>query len=279
MSSIDSITLEMQLHPAAETPLAVVEQAAVTDRGRQRARNEDAYLADPPVFAVADGVGGSRGGQIAARLAVRELAAVPLATLAGADGLAAALRAANARVHAAGETVAAYAGMGTTLTAAVVVQDEVRVAHVGDSRLYRIRDGRMNQLTRDHTFFEELIGSGRFERSPGCSDDGDHRWRSILSRAVGLEAEVAVDAMTYPGAPGDLYVLCSDGLTKALSDEQIRDTIARSPTLSAATGALVASANSHGGRDNVTVVMFRLAPGEPSPAAPPGARHLDASAA
>jgi serine/threonine protein phosphatase PrpC len=142
--------------------------------------------------------------------------------------------------------------MGTTLTAAMVVEGEVRVAHVGDSRLYRMRDGRLNQLTRDHA----IAGS------------------SILSRAVGLEPEVHVDAMAYPGAPGDVYLLCSDGLTKALGVEQIRDTIARCPTLSAAAGALVASANSRGGRDNVTVVMFRLAPREPSLAERPGARHL-----
>jgi protein phosphatase len=278
MSSIDS-TREMQLDSAPETPVALVEQAAVTDRGLHRVRNEDAYLTDPPVFAVADGIGGSRGGQIAARLAVRELAAASPATLAEANGLARAVRAANARIHDAGETVADYAGMGTTLTAAVVVEGDVRIAHVGDSRLYRLRDGRLNQLTRDHTFVEELIRSGRIQRSKPGSETGTQRWRSILSRAVGLESDVDVDAMTYPGVPGDVYMICSDGLTKELSDEQIRGTIARSPTLSVATRALVASANSHGGRDNVTVVMFRLAPQEPSPAGPPGARHLGAPAA
>lgn len=206
------------------------------------------------MFAVADGVGGNRGGQVAARLAIGELARVPLATLARANGLATAVRAANARVHAAGETVAAYAGMATTLTAVAVVDGDVRVAHVGDSRLYRVRNGRLNRLTRDHTFVEELVRNGRLP----SSEAGDHRWRSILSRAVGPRADIDVDAMTYPGAAGDLYVVCSDGLTKELSDEQIASVIAGSPTLAAATRTLVASANSHGGRDNVTVVMFGL---------------------
>jgi PPM family protein phosphatase len=261
MTSIESITVEMHLDSPPETPVVVVEQSAVSDRGLRRARNEDAYLADPPVFAVADGIGGSRGGQVAARLAIRALATTPLAALVSANGLAGAVRAANARIHAAGETVAAYAGMGTTLTAVAVVGSELRIAHVGDSRLYRIRNGRLNQLTRDHTFAEELVRTVRLSRS----EAGARRWRSILSRAVGLESDVEVDAITYPGAPGDVYVVCSDGLTKALSDEQIRSAIARSPTLAAATRALVASANSHGGEDNVTVVMFRLAAGEASP--------------
>jgi PPM family protein phosphatase len=261
MNSVESSTVEMRLDSPAETPVVVVEQAAVSDRGLRRPRNEDAYLGDPPVFAVADGIGGSRGGQVAARLAIRTLAATPLAALASANGLAEAVRAANARIHAAGETVAGYAGMGTTLTAVALVGSELRVAHVGDSRLYRIRDGRLNQLTRDHTLAEELVRRGRLS---GSAADAD-RWRSILSRAVGLEADVEVDAITYSGAPGDVYLVCSDGLTKALGDEQIGSAIARSPTLAAATRGLVASANTHGGADNVTVVMFRLAAGEASP--------------
>jgi protein phosphatase len=255
MTSIDLPTVEMQLDSPAETPVAVVEQAAVSDRGLLRPRNEDAYLADPPVFAVADGVGGSRSGQIAARLAIRELATAPLPTLARANGLADAVHAANTRIYAAGETVAAYAGMATTLTAVSLIDSELRIAHVGDSRLYRIRNGQLDQLTYDHTFVEELVRSGRLPPSQAAA----HRLRSILSRALGLEPKVEVDALTHPGAPGDVYVICTDGLTKALSDEQIRSTIARSATLAAATRALVASANSHSGRDNVTVVMFRLA--------------------
>jgi protein phosphatase len=275
MTSIEPITAEMHLDSRPETPLAVVEHAAVSDRGLRRPRNEDAYLAEPPVFAVADGIGGSSGGQVAARLAIRELAAVPAAALARADGLAGAVRAANARVHAAGETVRAYSGMGTTMTAVAAVDGELRVAHVGDSRLYRIRNGRLNQLTRDHTFVAGPVREGRLP----SSEAGAHRWRSMLTRAVGLESDVEVDAMAYPGAPGDVYVVCSDGLTKALGDEQIRDTIERSPTLAAATGALVASANFHDGRDNVTVVMFRLAARDASPGALPRGRHFGASAA
>ncbi len=165
--------------------------------------------------------------------------------------------------------------MGTTLTAVAVVDGELRVAHVGDSRLYRIRDGRLDQLTRDHTFVEELGRSG----SLPLSQAGAHPWRSILSRELGLQSDVEIDAMTYPGTSGDAYLLCSDGLTNALSDRQIQDAIASSPTLAAATRALVASANSHGGRDNVTVVLFRLAGREVSPSGLLGDPRVGASAA
>jgi serine/threonine protein phosphatase PrpC len=258
--STEPVTAEMHLDSRLEPPLLVVEHAALSDRGLRRPRNEDAYLADPPVFAVADGVGGNRGGQVAARLAIRELAAASLATLARPTGLVGAVDAANARIHAAGETVASFAGMATTLTAVAVVDGELRIAHVGDSRLYRVRDGRLDRLTRDHTYVEELIRSGRLQPA----EAGTHRWRSILSRALGLDPDVEVDGMTYPGVAGDVHIVCSDGLTKALSDEQIQTAIAQAPTLAAAAHALVASANSQGGRDNVTVVMFRLAAREAS---------------
>jgi protein phosphatase len=254
MTPTEPITAEMELRPSPTSAPLVLEHAALSDRGLRRPRNEDAYLADPPVFAVADGMGGTPGGDVAARLAIEALATAPVAALARTNGLATAAQEANARIHAAGETVAAYAGMGTTLTAAAVLDGRIQVAHVGDSRLYRLRGGRLERLTRDHTFVDELVRRGRLPRSEARA----HPWRSILSRALGLEPDVEVDAATHGAAAGDVYLLSSDGLTKALRDEQIRGTLARSPSLAAAARALVEAANAHGGRDNVTVVMFRL---------------------
>jgi protein phosphatase len=237
-----------------EAPPVVIEHAARSDRGLRRPRNEDAFLADTPVFAVADGMGGSRSGHVAAGLAIQELASTPLPSLAQRDGLERAFRAANDRIHAAAEAVRGHAGMGTTLTAVVVSDGTLRVAHVGDSRLYRIRDGRLDRLTRDHTLVDELVRSGRL--SP--SEAEAHPWRSIISRAVGVEPDVDVDATTHSGAPGDVYLLCSDGLTKMLGEEQVRDVVAESATLDDAARTLVGRANANGGRDNVTTVLFRL---------------------
>jgi protein phosphatase len=257
MTTSQPITTEMRLPAFVSTlegPPVVVEHAALSDRGCRRSRNEDAFLADPPVFAIADGMGGTRSGHVASGLAIRELASGPLPSLTRTGGLERAIRAANDRIHAAAEAGRAHAGMGTTLTAVLVSDGTVHVAHVGDSRLYRIRDGHIHQLTRDHTYVEELVRSGRLSHSEARG----HRWRSILTRAVGLEPDVDVDSTTHTGAPGDLYLLCSDGLTKMLGDEQLRDIVLMSATLQHAARTLVASANASGGRDNVTTVLFRL---------------------
>ncbi|MEA2398108.1 MAG: family protein phosphatase, partial [Thermoleophilaceae bacterium] len=163
---LEMTTMEYQIplgQPDTEVraPAVVVEHAAVTDRGLRRARNEDAYLADPPIFAVADGMGGPRAGHVASRLAIQAIESSEVATLASPGGLAESVRTANQKVHTAGETVLAYAGMGTTLSAAAVIDGLVHVAHVGDSRLYRLRDGRLEQLTRDHTIVAEMVRDGR----------------------------------------------------------------------------------------------------------------------
>jgi protein phosphatase len=257
MTTSPPVTAEMPL-PAftsrLEGPPVVVEHAALSDRGRRRSRNEDAFLADTPVFAIADGMGGTSSGHVASGLAIQQLASAPLPSLTRTGGLEHSIRAANDRIHADGETVRAHAGMGTTLTAVLVSDGTVRVAHVGDSRLYRIRDGQIHQLTRDHTYVEELVRRGRLSHSEARS----HRWRSILTRAVGVEPDVDVDATLHAAARGDLYLLCSDGLTKMLGDAQIRDIVLTSATLHDAARTLVERANASGGRDNVTTVLFRL---------------------
>jgi serine/threonine protein phosphatase PrpC len=259
---LEMTTMEYQIplgQPDTEVrvPAVVVEHAAVTDRGLRRARNEDAYLADPPIFAVADGMGGPRAGHVASRLAIQAIESSQVATLASPGGLAESVRTANQKVHTAGETVLAYAGMGTTLSAAAVIDGLVHVAHVGDSRLYRLRDGRLEQLTRDHTIVAEMVRDGRLPPE----EAGGHRWRSILSRAVGIELRVDVDSATLPAQRGDVYLLCSDGLTKMLAADEVRRALAAASSLDAAARALVESANARGGRDNITAVLFRLGTG------------------
>jgi protein phosphatase len=144
--------------------------------------------------------------------------------------------------------------MGTTLTAALVEDDEVSFAHVGDSRAYLFRDGELKLLTSDHSLVEELRRQGRLTDEQA----EDHPQRSIITRALGPEREVEVDTMTYRARPGDVYLLCSDGLTTMVREDRIAATLADTASLDAAVSSLVREANEAGGRDNITVVAFRL---------------------
>lgn len=235
--------------------------AGITDTGRRRLRNEDAFVCEPPLFAVADGMGGARAGEIAARLAAAALEE-EASRVHGAEGIAELIREANRRVweHALGDP--ATAGMGTTATAALVDADAgtVAVGHVGDSRGYLLRDGALAQLTTDHSLVAELVESGVL--TPEEAER--HPQRSAITRALGTEPTVDVDAFTVEARPGDLFLLCSDGLSTMVADEEIAAVIAESagdPVR--ATEALVAAANVRGGQDNVTVVLFELLEGEP----------------
>jgi protein phosphatase len=234
--------------------LRIVEQAYRSDTGRQRSANEDAYFARPPVFAVADGMGGAQAGEVASRLAAESFDAARR----GAESPEAYLRSiverANARIHRLAQTDSSRSGMGTTLTAALVEDDEVGLAHVGDSRAYLFRGGELKLLTSDHSLVEELRRQGRLtdEQAEG------HPQRSIITRALGPEREVEVDTMTYRARPGDVYLLCSDGLTTMLREDRIAAVLAEAPTLAEAVARLVREANEAGGRDNITIVAFRL---------------------
>jgi protein phosphatase len=234
--------------------LRIVEQAHRSDTGRQRNANEDSYLASPPVFAVADGMGGAQAGEVASRLAAESFAGVERANESPEAYLKAIAKAANTRIHRLAQTDSSHSGMGTTLTAALVENDEIGLAHVGDSRAYLLRDGRLKLLTSDHSLVEELRRSGRLTDEQA----EDHPQRSIITRALGPEREVEVDTMTYRARPGDVYLLCSDGLTTMLREERIEAVLAESSSLDDAVDRLVAEANEAGGRDNITVVAFRL---------------------
>jgi PPM family protein phosphatase len=236
--------------------IRVAEHVARTDTGRQRATNEDSYLERSPVFVVADGMGGAQAGEVASRLAVAHFAQ----DLAAEDGegarerLVQAAQDANAEIFALSEADARRAGMGTTLTAAYVGTREVFIAHVGDSRAYRWRDVELARITEDHSLVEELLRQGRLT----VEEAEEHPQRSIITRALGPEPSVAVDTWNYPLRPGDVVMLCSDGLTDMLPEQQVRDALFETSSLDEAADRLIADANAAGGRDNITVVLFRV---------------------
>ncbi len=245
--------------------------AGVTDTGRRRLRNEDAFICEPPLFAVADGMGGARAGEIAAGLAAAALEEAGTETR-GAEGVAALIAEANRRIWERSLTDPETAGMGTTVTAALVdtASGTVAIGHVGDSRAYLLRGGSIEQLTTDHSLVAELVESGIL--TPEEAER--HPQRSAITRALGTEPTVDVDAFTITAEPGDVFLLCSDGLSIMVADEDVAAVIeaAERDPARAAEG-LVAAANARGGEDNVTVVLFEIAAaaeaGEPVEEAPP----------
>jgi len=227
-----------------------------SDTGRQRRSNEDAYHARAPLFVVADGMGGAQAGEVASRVAVeafqRDLDGD------GAESaeqmLADRVREANAKIHEMSQLSMARAGMGTTITAAHVGENEVAIAHVGDSRAYRLRDDELERLTEDHSLVEEMRRRGQLT----AQEADEHPQRSIITRALGPEPEVAVDTHSWRGAAGDVFLLCSDGLTSMVPEIQVAALLRGAATLQDAGRALIDAANNAGGRDNITVVLFRL---------------------
>jgi PPM family protein phosphatase len=232
---------------------------AVSDPGRRRRQNEDSYVVSPPLFAIADGMGGAQAGEIASRIAVEALGAE--ADSDGEQRLANLIREANRRVFVRSNEDAAASGMGTTITAALVADDgSVTIGHVGDSRAYRLRGDRLEQLTDDHSLVAELVRSGRLSAEEAES----HPQRSVITRAVGTDPEVDADVFTLPGEPGDLFLLCSDGLTDMVDDNEIQRVLSEGrDDLEATARDLVNRANRGGGEDNITVVFFELEEGEP----------------
>ncbi len=230
--------------------------AALTDPGRKRRRNEDAYVCEPPLFAVADGMGGAQAGEIASRLAAASVRRLERGAGSGRDRVVAVIEEANRSVFERAAQDESASGMGTTLTVALLEHEEVWIGHVGDSRAYLLRDGTLRQLTDDHSLVAELVRSGRL--TPEEAEV--HPQRSVITRALGTEAAVEVDAFSVPVLPGDLFLLCSDGLTTMVDDDAIRALIEEHrPDLDGAARALVQEANRRGGEDNITVVLFELA--------------------
>jgi PPM family protein phosphatase len=233
--------------------------AALSHPGRKRRHNEDTYVVQPPLFAVADGMGGAKAGEVASGLAA---AAVQESGNDGESGearVAALIEEANRRVFRRATEDRDASGMGTTMTVALVEDEEVAIGHVGDSRAYLIRGGRLEQLTDDHSLVAELVRSGKLTPEEAES----HPQRSVITRALGTEADVDVDTFSVEASPGDLFLLCSDGLTTMVDDETILDAVERHRrNLKAAAKALVNAANRGGGEDNITVVFFEVAGAE-----------------
>jgi PPM family protein phosphatase len=242
--------------------LGIVEQVGRTDVGRQRSANEDSLVLRPPFFAVADGMGGARAGEVASAIAAEAFEGASAAGEAAEAQLARLLREANRRIYDLAVTEESHRGMGTTLTAAKVHDEEVSLAHVGDSRAYRMRDGALEQITRDHSLVAELERSGQI--TPEAAEH--HPQRSIITRALGPEPDVEVDTYTLSARDGDLFLLCSDGLTSMISDDEVAAILRTSATLDEAADSLIKAANQSGGKDNITVVLFRI--GEQGDAVP-----------
>ena len=251
--------------------IRIVEQAGRTDVGRQRTANEDSLVVRPPLFAVADGMGGAKAGEVASAVAVEAVEGARDSGEPVEAQLAGIVRDANRRIYDLAVADESRRGMGTTLTLARVHGDEVSLAHVGDSRAYRMRDGELSQLTRDHSLVAELERSGQITAEAA----EHHPQRSIITRALGPEPDVEVDTYTLAGRDGDVFLICSDGLTSMISDDEVASIVSSAGSLDEAADTLVRAANQSGGKDNITVILFRLGEGEPAavevPAAtPPG---------
>jgi protein phosphatase len=226
----------------------------ITDTGRKRRRNEDAYVCEPPLFAIADGMGGAQAGEVASRLAAAALKE-SRAQAGGEQRIADLIQEANRRVYDRSNSDPKTSGMGTTITVALVEDGSVAFGHVGDSRAYLIRDGRMEQVTEDHSLVNELMKSGKLSREEAEM----HPQRSVITRALGTDPDVDVDTFTVAAEAGDVFLLCSDGLTDMVDEHAILELVQQHrDDMNAALKALVKAANRGGGEDNITVVAFEI---------------------
>ncbi len=226
-----------------------------SNTGNKRRRNEDSFVVAPPLFAVADGMGGAQAGEVASKLAAAALADTDPGTGDGEERVVALIQEANRRVYERSNADPAASGMGTTITAALVEGTRVTFGHVGDSRAYLLRDGVMEQLTEDHSLVNELMKSGKL--SPEEAET--HPQRSVITRALGTDPDVDVDTFVIEAQEGDLFLICSDGLTTMVDDADILELLERHhDDLDRAAKSLIAAANRAGGEDNITVVAFTI---------------------
>lgn len=246
--------------------------AGQTDVGRVREANEDAFFVGESIVAVADGMGGHLAGEVASATAlepVRELDGRVFEDGPSAiDALRDAVVEANATVSQMAHDEPTYRGMGTTLTVALLEGRRLHLAHVGDSRAYLLRGDRFSQLTDDHTLVQHLVDEGQITREEAAS----HPQRSIITRAIGVSEDIDVDALSVELDPGDQLLLCSDGLTGVLEDDQIAAMLAERDDLDATLDRLIAAANDGGGPDNITAVLLRYGDGQRAAGASGGER-------
>ena len=250
----------------------VAECYAATDKGRRRDLNEDAYICDPgkAIFAVADGMGGENYGEVASQLTVEHFSQLITPFITDEDttipfdipddgdhftvALVHAIEGANNAVYQYAAENESHKGMGSTLTAAVYQGNILYVAHIGDSRLYRIREDGIEQITEDHSKVQEMVQKGLLTPE----EARNHPQKNIITRCVGRKKRIRSDVLTVDLLDEDVFLLCSDGLNDMLKDESIHQIVSESDDFETAANLLVQAANDKGGKDNITVVLFRL---------------------
>ncbi len=230
----------------------VARHAALSDIGLHRQANEDAYIAEPPLFAVADGMGGAQAGEVAAGIAIETLAQ----TTAAGGSLQEAATEANARIYRLAAEDPDRAGMGTTLTAFRLAGARAEFVHIGDSRAYLLRGGELLQLSEDHSLVGEWVREGAITPEEAAVN----RYRSILSRALGTEPQAELDVFSVDLEPGDVLLLSSDGLSGVVPPQRLAQLLTEDDLQECVAG-LVREAKEHGGHDNITAVVVRLEAG------------------
>ena len=247
--------------------LRVAEVAAASDVGRVRKANEDSYYVRSPLFVVADGMGGANAGEVASKIAVDSFKDPLNDSVAPEPRMAGVVRTANHQIHEKSNSSDEFKGMGTTITALLLGEDELTIAHVGDSRAYRLRDGELERLTRDHSLVGEMVRRGAITEA----EAEVHPQRSILTRALGPEDEVEIDTLSHGVKGGDVYLICSDGLTGMVDEATIAQEMGSGKPLQEMAESLIRKANENGGVDNITVVAFKVDGVSAKTPAPPSA--------
>jgi len=247
---------EIQGHRKQST-LMLVNWGAATDTGTLRVQNEDSFLAQDGMFVVADGMGGHNAGEVASAMAIKMLGDAQKAGVADANQLSEVIKQINKSIFQASADQTDQRGMGTTLTALALTPSNrnsevsVSVANIGDSRTYLLRNGEFRQVSVDHSYVQELVSEGLITKEEART----HARRNIVTRALGIEPNVAVDTWTLPLINGDRYILCSDGLVDEVTDEAIEQCVKQPISPQKLADQLVVIANQNGGRDNITVVV------------------------
>jgi len=233
----------------------VVDSAGLTQTGNVRRSNEDSFLMRSPLFMVADGMGGALAGELASRMCAEAFAELDLIQRQGEEALRATIATANRRIWERSHSDAEASGMGTTVTAALVGDDGVvSFAHVGDSRAYLLRDGALQRLSEDHSLVHELVRQGQLSEV----EAEQHPQRSVITRALGTEEEVQIDTFSLPAKPGDVLLLCTDGLNTMVAEPDIAEMLASQTEATEVARRLVRAALKAGGEDNVTAVVVRF---------------------
>lgn len=235
--------------------IGIVDSAGQSQTGHVRTSNEDSYLMRGPLFMVADGVGGAAAGEIASTMCAEAFAEIDLIRQRGADALRSAIGTANTRIFERAAQEPELSGMGTTVTAALVGDSgHIDFANVGDSRAYLLRDGNLQRLSEDHSVVAELVAAGQITEDEAWR----HPQRNVVTRVLGPEPAVKIDTFALEARPGDTVLLCSDGLTDMVTEEDVAAVLTSDESCEQVVRKLIRSALAGGGEDNVTALAFRI---------------------